>query len=129
LSCDQASLSGSHEAATENWGRKLLEELQTWLGLLVRYQSEAVLDKSGLGPMLERAQAVARLGPAAGAGAGALAKQPGLDPQTVAGVMRAFYAGLFATPQFERLQSPNVRQMVRARVAHQPASILHPSVS
>jgi hypothetical protein len=49
----------------------------------------------------------------AGAGIGALAAQPGLDPNTVAQIMRAFYACLFALPQFERLQSPRVRVQVR----------------
>lgn len=83
--------------------------METWLGLLVRYQTDAIMDKCGLGPLLDKAEAVVK------GGMGTLASQPGLDAAVVSQVMRAFYAGLFALPQIERLQSPKMRTQVRRR--------------
>ena len=42
---------------------------------------------------------------------------PGLGQERVAGVLRAFYASLFATvaPQFVRLQDPETRENTRYR--------------
>lgn len=106
-----SSGSGSAPAARA-WLGKLQGEMEAWLAALVRYQSEAVLERSGLGTLLERAAAVAE----AGAG-GPLSAQPGLDAATVAQTMKGFYSGLFALPQFERLQAPSLRAEARQRTA------------
>jgi len=116
--------------AATAWLGKLEGEMEAWLATLVRYQSDAVLERSGLGPLLERAAAVAEAGAGAGAGAGPLSSQPGLGGATVAQVMKAFYSGLFALPQFERLQTPSLRASARQRTAvliaeaHETAHVL-----
>jgi conserved oligomeric Golgi complex subunit 6 len=116
----RASLEGHAAAApaAASWLTKLQGEMEAWLATLVRYQSDAVLERSGLGTLLERAAAVAEAEAGGGGGGGApLSSQPGLDGATVAQVMKGFYSGLFALPQFERLQTPSLRGGARQRTA------------
>jgi len=61
----------SHTAATA-WTQKLNQEIETWLSLLVRYQSDSLLEFCGLTRLLEGATSIiaAGKGPLATAGAG-----------------------------------------------------------
>lgn len=111
-------------AAAAAWAAKLGEEIETWLDLLVRSQSEVVLERSGLGPLVERAQAVAA------SSSGTLSATAGLDSVTVGQTLKGFYQGLFALPQFERLQDPRMRARARQRTSaliaqeHEKAHVL-----
>ena len=102
-----SSSSSSSSGCVGKWVERLKEEMETWLALLVRYQSEAVLERTGLGPFLERAEAVAA------SSSGTLSATAGLDGGTVGGIMKGFYQGLFTLPQFIRLQDPRVRGRAR----------------
>lgn len=110
------SLDEEHAAASpaRDW---LTRETETWLDTLVNLQSDNVLERSGLGTLLERATAVTAAGAREGLGARPLSLQPGLDEASVAQVMKGFYSGLFALPQFERLQAPSLRGTARQRTA------------
>lgn len=66
---------------------ELSGEVDTWLGLLVRYQTDAILDRCGLGTLLDKAQAVVN------GHMGTLAAQPGLEPATVAHVSPSCITG------------------------------------
>ena len=72
-------------------------------------------------------------------GLGPLRNHPGLDADRVGSVCRAFYSSLFssltvssASPQFERLQDPEVRESARRQTAEVVAAAhaeLHAIVS
>lgn len=106
-----SSSSSGSGGCVGKWVERLKAEMETWLALLVRYQSEAVLERTGLGPLLERAVAVAS------SSSGALSATAGLDAETVGGVMKVFYQGLFSLPQFEKLDDPRVRARARQRTS------------
>lgn len=114
LSASLTSGSDPPSPAVTAWVGKLREEMETWLGLVVRYESEAVLERTGLGPLLDRAQAVSA------SSSGTLSATAGLDSESVTRTMEAFYRGLFTLPQFERLQQP----ALRARARQQTSAII-----
>jgi len=105
------SSSSSSGGCVGKWVERLKAEMETWLALMVKYQSEAVLERTGLGPLLERAVAVAA------SSSGTLSATAGLDAGTVGEVMKGFYQGLFSSPQFEKLDDPRMRARARQRTS------------
>ena len=83
-------------AAAATWAEQLDAEVNTWLGVLVKHEAGQVLAECGLSGLLETASVQVRHG--------AASEQLGLEPPTVEGVMKAFYASLFALvmPSFDR---------------------------
>ncbi|CAN0043130.1 unnamed protein product, partial [Discosporangium mesarthrocarpum] len=94
--------------STKAWVHKLGDEMDTWLGVLVRHQADKVLERCGLAPAIRASEAAAgKEGPACA--------QPGLDETTLATVLRHFYSSLFSLvmPDFERIRRPGVRADAR----------------
>lgn len=102
-----------YESVTGDWLSKLDNEVKTWVEVLVKDEASRMLEECGLAQLLETAEIMARHGPAA--------QQMGLEPEAVEGVMRAFYAQLFALimPTFDKLTPPNARTSARRAISRE----------
>ena len=93
------------------------------MSALASDEAQRILNRSELNRFLADARALGvpcSLGP--------LANQPGLSQDRLATCVRAFHSSLFSssvgcTPQFERLQDPDTRELARRQTAEMVAAV------
>jgi len=103
--------SSINSSPTKVWIDTLEQESATWLDILVQEEVSRTLHRSDLDKLLEFIELVPT---------GIVAsEQPGLSPDRVSTVMRAFYASLFSTvtPSYDKLLDPELRETIRRKTA------------
>jgi hypothetical protein len=107
---------------SSSWQALLETESDTWVGILVQEELGRALRRSDLDKLLELIEVL----PASLRAV----DQLGLSNDRVGTVLRSFYASLFSTvaAQFERLQDPTLRELLRNNIADQIAQA-HKKVS
>lgn len=106
----------SRQSFKSSWLSLLETESSTWISILVNEEVMKTLKRSDLDKLLELIEVV----PYELKGI----DQLGLSNDRVSTVMRSFYASLFSTvsPQFERLQDPTLREIIRLSTAEKIAA-------
>ncbi len=99
------------------WLDLLSTEMSTWTDILIREESNRTLKRSDLDMVLDLIDVLPVSFVAA--------EQPGLSPERIENVIKAFYASIFSTvilsAYIEKLIDPEVRNYCRIRIADEIA--------
>ena len=112
----EASKRSKQSYKSSSWLALLETESATWVDILVKEEVARALRRSDLDKLLELIEVLPVELRAV--------EQMGLSNDRVGTVLRAFYASLFSTvtSQFERLQDPTLREVMRNGIADQVAT-------
>lgn len=112
----EASKRSKQSYSSSAWLALLQTESSTWVDILVKEEVARALRRSDLDKLLELIEVLP--------GDLRAVDQMGLSNDRVGTVLRAFYASLFSTvtSQFERLQDPGLREIMRGGIAEQVAT-------
>ncbi len=118
----EASKRSKQTYSSSAWLGLLQTEVSTWVDILVKEEAARALRRSDIDKLLELIEVLPSDLRAV--------EQMGLSSDRVSTVLRAFYASLFSTvtSQFERLQDPGLREVMRSGIAEQVADA-HAKVS
>eukprot|EP00598_Pedospumella_elongata_P010656 CAMPEP_0185015088 /NCGR_PEP_ID=MMETSP1098-20130426/99657_1 /TAXON_ID=89044 /ORGANISM="Spumella elongata, Strain CCAP 955/1" /LENGTH=696 /DNA_ID=CAMNT_0027544203 /DNA_START=42 /DNA_END=2129 /DNA_ORIENTATION=+ len=111
----EASKRSKQTYSSSAWLGLLQTEVSTWVDILVKEEAARALRRSDIDKLLELIEVLPSDLRAV--------EQMGLSSDRVSTVLRAFYASLFSTvtSQFERLQDPALREVMRSGIAEQVA--------
>jgi len=110
----EASKRSKQSYSSASWLALLETEADTWMGILVEEEVGRALCRSDLDKLLELVTVLP--------GGLRAVEQMGLGGDRVGTVLRAFYASLFsASVQFDRLQDPALRELLRVSIAERLA--------